>query len=149
MLDEYEINSSTLAVLPVDDETSKVLEEEGEYYVKRSAIDIIDNSCKYFGSSLKGRNEGTKNLIGGNYKLPVVIEESRSIIFFPTSSPRLEECAWISLNNLDNYFKLEKKGFVKFKNGSTLNSGISIFSLENQVLRASRLENVLRKRKIQ
>lgn len=149
MLQEYEINSSTLAVLPVDEGTSKILEEEGEYYVKRAAIDIIDDSCKYFGSSLKGRNEGTKNLIGGNYKLPVVIEESRNIIFFPTSSPRLDDCAWISLNNLDNYFKQDKKGFIKFKNGSILNAGISIFSLENQVLRASRLENVLRKRKCQ
>lgn len=149
MLDEYEINSSTLAVLPVDEGTSKILEEEGEYYVKRPAIQIIDDSCKYFGSSLKGRNEGTKNLIGGNYKLPVVVEESRNIIFFPTSSPRLIDCAWISLNNLDNYFKYDKNGFVKFKNGSTLNAGISIFSLENQILRASRLENVLRKRKVQ
>lgn len=149
MLNEYEINSSTLAVLPVDEETSKVLEEEGEYYVKRPVINIIDDSCKYFGSSLKGRNEGTKSLIGGNYKLPVVIEESRNIIFFPTSSPRLEDCAWISLNNLENYFNESRNGIVKFKNGSTLNVGISIFSLENQVLRASRLENVLRKRKVQ
>ena len=149
MLDQYEINSSTLAVLPVDEETSKVLEEEGEYYVKRPVINIIDDSCKYFGSSLKGRNEGTKSLIGGNYKLPVVIEESRNIIFFPTSSPRLEDCAWISLNNLENYFNESRNGIVKFKNGSTLNVGISIFSLENQVLRASRLENVLRKRKVQ
>lgn len=149
MLNEYEINSSTLAVLPVDSETSKVLEEEGEYYVKRPVISIIDDSCKYFGSSLKGRNEGTKSLIGGNYKLPVVIEESRNIIFFPTSSPRLEDCAWISLNNLENYFNESRNGIVKFKNGSTLNVGISIFSLENQVLRASRLENVLRKRKVQ
>ena len=149
MLEEYEINSSTLAVLPVDEETSKILEEEGEYYVKRATVDIIDDSCKYFGSSLKGRNEGTKTLIGGNYKLPVVIEETRNIIFFPTSSPRLEECAWISLNNLDNYFKKEKNGIIKFKNGLILDSGISIFSLENQVLRASRLENVLRRRKVQ
>jgi competence protein ComK len=149
MLDQYEINSSTLAILPVDDLTSKVLEEEAEYYVKKPTKDIIDDSCKYFGSSLKGRNEGTKSLIGGNYKLPVVIEETRDIIFFPTSSPLGEECAWISLNNLDDYKKQNKNSFVKFKNGSILNVDISIFSLENQILRASRLENVLRKRKVQ
>ena len=149
MLEQYEINSSTLAILPVDENNSKVMEEEAEYYVKRPVIDIIDDSCKYFGSSLKGRNDGTKSLIGGNYKLPVVIEESRNIIFFPTSSPRLGDCAWISLNNLDDYKKQSDKSIVKFKNGSILDVDISIFSLENQILRASRLENVLRRRKVQ
>ena len=86
-------------------------------------------------------------MIGGTYKLPIVIEESRDIIFFPTSSPRLNECCWISLNNLVDYEKADKYSLVRFKNGTVLNTDISIFSLENQVLRASRLENVLRKRK--
>ncbi len=147
MLDEYEINSSTLAIIPVDDCNSKVMEEECEYLVKQSAAEIIDNSCKFFGSSFKGRSEGTKSLIGGNYKLPIVIEESRDIIFFPTASPKLNECYWISLNNLVDYQKDNKCSLVRFKNGTILNIDISIFSLENQVLRASRLENVLRKRK--
>ena len=147
MLEQYEINSSTLAVLPVDETISKVLEEETEYIVNQPTMKIIDDSCKFFGSSFRGRSEGTKSLIGGNYKLPVVIEESRDIIFFPTASPRLRECAWISLNNLVDYQKNKQHSLVKFKNGSTLNVEISIFSLENQVLRASRLENVLRKRK--
>lgn len=148
MLEQYEINSGTLAVLPVDENNSKVMEEECEYIVKQSATKIIDNSCKFFGSSLRGRSEGTKNLIGGNYKLPIIIEESRDIIFFPTSSPRLDECVWISLNNLVDYQKNNNSSIVKFKNGTLLDIDISIFSLENQVLRASRLENVLRKRKI-
>ena len=148
MLDQYEINKSTLAVLPIDECSSRILEEEAEYIVNKSTTDVINDSCKYFGSSYKGRNEGTKSLIGGNYKLPILIEESREIIFFPTSSPKLEECAWISLNNLKNYKKNEKKSSVTFQNGFILNLDISIFSLENQVLRASRLENVLRKRRI-
>ena len=147
MLDQYESNKSTLAVLPIDECSSRILEEEAEYIVNKSTTDVINDSCKYFGSSYKGRNEGTKSLIGGNYKLPILIEESREIIFFPTSSPKLEDCAWISLNNLKNYKKNEKKSCVIFQNGFILNLDISIFSLENQVLRASRLENVLRKRR--
>lgn len=147
MLEQYEINSSTLAILPVDEFTSKVLEEEGEYIVNKPVMKIIDDSCKFFGSSFRGRSDGTKSLIGGNYKLPVVIEESRDIIFFPTSSPKLNECSWISLNNLTDYQKNNKQSIVKFKNGFVLDIDISIFSLQNQVLRASRLENVLRKRK--
>lgn len=147
MLDNYEINSGTLAIIPIDEFSSKILEEETEYVVKQSATKIIDNSCRFFGSSLKGRSEGTKSLIGGNYKLPVVVEESREIIFFPTSSPKLNECIWISLNNLSDYQKLDDNSVIKFKNGSILSVDISHYSLENQVLRASRLENVLRRRK--
>lgn len=147
MLKEYEINSSTLAIIPIDENSSKVMEEESEYVVNKSATSIIEDSCIYFGSTLKGRSEGTRNLIGGTYKVPIVIEESRDIIFFPTSSPKMEECCWISLNNLISYEKLDKQSVIKFKNGFILSTDMSYFSLENQILRASRLENVMRRRK--
>ena len=101
---DYEINSSTLAIISMNDSCCKVLEEEEEYIINKSAYDVIDNSCKYFGSSYKGRYEGTKSLLGMNYKLPIIIEESRNIIFFPTSSPKLNDCFWISLNNISDYF---------------------------------------------
>ena len=147
MLKEYEINSSTLAIIPIDENSSKVMEEESEYVVNKSATSIIEDSCIYFGSTLKGRSEGTRHLIGGTYKVPIVIEESRDIIFFPTSSPKMEECCWISLNNLISYEKLDKQSVIKFKNGFILSTDMSYFSLENQILRASRLENVMRRRK--
>lgn len=144
---DYEINSSTLAVISIDDTCCKVLEEAAEYIVNKPSYEVIDNSCKYFGSSYKGRYEGTKNLIGMNYKLPIIIEESRNIIFFPTSSPRLNECWWISLNNIVDYFVENNNVYIFFKNGSKLKVNISFFALENQILRASRLESVLRHRK--
>ena len=147
MKHEYEINNSTLAVISIDDTTCKVLEEEAEYTVNKSSYEIIDNSCKYFGSSYKGRYEGTKSLIGMNYKLPIIIEESRNIIFFPTSSPQLNECCWISLNKISDYVVENNNVYIFFKNGFKLKVNISFFTLENQILRASRLESVLRHRK--
>ena len=144
---DYEINNSTLAVISIDDKCCRVLEETAEYIVNKSSFEVIDNSCKYFGSSYRGRYEGTKNLIGMNYKLPIIIEESRNIIFFPTNSPRLKDCWWISLNNIKNYYIEDEKVYINFKNDFKLQVDISIFSLENQILRASRLESVLRSRK--
>ena len=143
----YEINNSTLAIIPIDENSSRVLEETEEYIVKKTPFEIIEDSCIYFGSNYKGRYEGTKKLIGMNYKLPIIIEESRNIIFFPTTSPKLFECIWISLNNLNNYFSENDISYINFKNGYNLKLNISQFALENQVLRASRLESVLRKRK--
>lgn len=148
MKENYEINSSTVAIVPVDSNISQVIELENSFLVNRSTSDIIDDSCKFFGSSYVGRHEGTRNLIGINYKSPIIIEESLELIFFPTVSPRMQNCTWISLNHIEDYKKLEFSSMVSFKNGKKLELEISYGSLENQILRATRLESILRKRKL-
>lgn len=147
MVPSYEINTSTLAIIPISKEVSKVIEEEDIITVLRNTTDIIDDSCKYFGSSYMGRHEGTKTLIGVNYKAPIVIEETRDIIFFPTSSPRFENCYWISLKKILRYKKEKGKTIIIFKNGYELPIEISIGSLENQILRSTLLESVLHSRR--
>lgn len=147
MVENYEINSSTLAIIPISKEISKVIEEDNVITVNKNTTDIIDDSCKYFGSSYLGRHEGTKNLIGINYKSPIVIEESKEIIFFPTSSPRFDNCYWISLKKILKYKKETGKTIVVFKNGFELPINISTGSLENQILRSTLLESVLRNRR--
>ena len=62
-------------------------------------MNIIENSCEYFGSSYLGRHEGTKKLIGITHKAPIIIEESKNLIYFPTTSPRLTDCVWIKYIN--------------------------------------------------
>lgn len=148
MINNYEINYETLAIIPIDYKKSKIIEKDNILIINKSTTEIVDDSCKYFGSSFIGRQEGTKNLIGVNYKTPIIIEESKEIIFFPTSSPRFDNCFWISLNNLENYTKIDNKTIVNFKNGQVLELNISYGSLENQILRATRLESMLRKRKL-
>ena len=147
MLDNYEINTSTLLIIPINKTTSKVVEKENTYIVNKKSTEIIDNSCRYFGSSLIGRLEGTKNLIGVNYKCPIVIEDALDIIFFPTSSPRFNNCFWISLNNIKDYQKNQKTCKLIFKNDFMINLNISYESLQNQIYRATLLESTLRKRK--
>ncbi len=143
----YEINNDTLAVIPISDYKSKVIEKENEYEINMTPMQIIENSCKYFGSSYQGRFFGTKSMIGVTHKSPIIIEETKEIIFFPTNSPRLYECAWISLNNVNKHIKKDNKTVVEFNSGYLLNLDISYGSLDNQILRASRLESMLRKRK--
>lgn len=146
-MDTYEINNSTLAIIPISKNCSKVIEKENNYIINNSTTEIIDHSCKFFGSSYTGRCEGTKSLVGFNYKSPIIIEESREIIFFPTSSPRFDNCSWISLNNIDKYIKKEDISSIYFKNGINIDFKISYSSLENQILRATMLESKLRQRK--
>jgi competence protein ComK len=144
----YEINSDTLAIIPITNYKSRVIERECSIEVEMTPMQIIDNSCKFFGSSYQGRFSGTKNLIGVSHKAPIIIEESREIIFFPTNSPRLYDCAWIALKNIDEYKRNSKFSTIIFNTGHLLDVNISYGSLDNQILRAARLESVLRKRKI-
>ena len=107
----------------------------------------MEHSCEYFGSSYEGRKEGTKKLLGITHKSPIIIEESRKIIFFPTSSPENQDCIWINLEKIDKYYKVDhKKSVIKFKNGELMEFDISIGSLTNQILRATRLKYVLEER---
>lgn len=146
MLNNYEINDDTLAIIPVDEKVSKVIENDDIIFVKKKTTQIIDNSCKYFGSSFIGRHEGTKNLIGINYKSPIVVEETNNLIFFPTSSPRFNNCEWVVLNKIKEYSKYNNLSKIIFNNNSELVINISIQALKNQILRATLLESTLRKR---
>lgn len=146
-MNSYEINNDTLAIIPIDNYQSKIIEKNNEFIVNMTPIKIIDNSCQFFGSSYQGRFMGTKKLIGVSHKAPIIIEETRNIIFFPTNSPRLYECIWISLRNLSNYLRDDNNSKVVFNNNKHLLLDISYGSLDNQILRAARLESVLRTRK--
>lgn len=144
-MNNYEINSNTLAIIPIKNNTSKVIEVNNEFYINNKPINIIDHSCKFFGSSYEGRHIGTMNMIGKSYKTPILIEETNNIIFFPTLSSKSDECCWISLNNLDNYVIDDINSIVIFKNGYKLNLNISYGSLENQILRSTLLDSIIRK----
>lgn len=147
MLENYEINSSTIAIIPINKNLSRIIEDENIYMIKKSTLEIIDESCKYFGSSYSGRHEGTKKLTGVNYKSPIIVEETRELIFLPTSSPRFDNCTWISLKKIEEFNKYQKTAKIIFKNGYELIVDISYGSLENQILRSTLLESVIRNRK--
>ena len=145
---EYEINEETLALISLENKT-KVFESERTFIVEKEVNKIMEDSCEYFGSSLSGRQKGTERLIGVSYKAPIIVEETKNIIFFPTASPRIKSCNWISLNNLERYYSKNNKLVLEFKNKQKIMLNISFGIIDNQILRATRLESVLRGRKIE
>jgi competence protein ComK len=144
---KYEINNDTQTILPVNYNSSKIIENGNQYIIEENPYSIIERSCEYFGSSYIGRKSGTKTLLGITHKAPIIVEESRGIIFFPTKSPDSSECVWINLGQVGKYYSVNKHtSAIEFKNGDILELDISIGSLTNQVLRASRLKIVLDER---
>lgn len=145
-MDSYEINKETCAVVSVNDKVSKVIENESEYYVNKNTYEVMEDSCQYYGSTCDGRIKGTKMILGSNYKVPIIVEESNELIFFPTESPNSNNCSWLSLNNVKKYEREEGFTKVTFNSGKQMIVKMSIASFENQLLRANRLGSVVRKR---
>lgn len=145
-IDSYEINKDTCAILNYNNEISQIIEKNQEYLLPKKTFEVMEDSCAYYGSSYDGRVKGTKMMLGCNYKLPIIVEESNDIIFFPTNGTSNEKCSWISLNHVLKYE--EYKGYTKvtFTEGKSIVLKISISSFEMQLLRATRLQNLLKKR---
>lgn len=146
-LDSYQINPKTLAIIPINKRQTKVFEDDMVLVVNKKTSKIIEENCEYFGSSFEGRKKGTMDLLGITHKAPILIEESNNIIFFPTSSPRLNDCGWISLNNLESNKAYDDESIIQFNNNIKLQVSVSNKTIENQVLRATRLESLLSKRR--
>lgn len=148
-MDNYEINEETIALMPLDEKNTQVYEVDNCFLVNKEANKIIEDSCEYFGSSYEGRKKGTTKLTGITHKVPIIVEESKNIIFFPIASPRLKDCAWISLNHIDSYKKDDIYSSVNFKNNKNLLLNVSYGSFDNQVLRATKLDSMFRNRKLE
>lgn len=142
----YEINEGTLAIL-AKNKKSLILEDDKKYVVDSLPFDVVDHSCKYFGSSYEGRKEGTKEILHINYKVPIVVDNSRNLIFFPTNSPLSDDCSWLSLKSIKS---IKEGSFnttdVIFNNGVSINIPVSKRTMDNQILRASRLDLIMRNR---
>ncbi len=147
-MNKYEINDKTVALYAMTNKT-RVYEEDRNFVVDAPANEIMEASCSYFGSSMEGRKKGTNSLIGVTYKAPIIVEESKDLIFFPTSSPKLKNCSWLRSDKINRFYYKNNRLVVEFKNGDKILLNISYEAINNQILRATRLECVLRDRKMQ
>ena len=143
----YEIDLSTLLLIGIDDLSTRVVTMEEDFICNKNSKDIVNDSCKFFGSNLRERINSTKRLVNISSKSPIIIEESRNILFFPLKSTR-EKCnIWISFNNLDKYEKENNYTILYFKNGKQIKLNFSYYIIDNQVTRSILLDYELNMRR--
>jgi len=147
-MDSYEINEDTVALVPKDDKHTIVYEVNDSFVVDKSTLKIMEDSCEYFGSSLEGRQVGTSKLMGFTHKVPVIIEESFDLIFFPTLSPKSHQCSWIAYSHVFKPDKFKDKTILELRNGKKILVDVSTAVIHNQLYRCSRLKDTLQQRKI-
>ncbi len=148
IIEEYEINSSTAIVMPMEYGTkifSRVYELEEETISPFKPFDLVKESCYGFGSNYEGRKAATKKLIGATHKVPIAI--SPLIYLFPTASPENPQCAWVAHDHVLDYKKGKINGttIVKFQNNRYILLHISTRSFENQLIRTMMLKSKLSK----
>ncbi len=141
MKEDYIISSETVVMMSVSNSCCKVFELEKEFLVNLSLEKILDNSCKYFGSSLEGRKESSKYHLKYDYKLPIIVDESRNILVFPTKSYKSINNYLIFINNIIDYEKTDDGIIVLGSNGKKYYIEESYGIFENQYLKSQKLLN--------
>ena len=127
----YEIDLSTLILIGIDEYTTKVITTEREF--------IIKESCKKI-----ERNKATNRLVKMASKTPIIVEETRNIIFFPLKSTREKNNIWISFNHLVKYTKDGQNAILKFDNNKEITIRFSYYIIDNQVTRNLILDYVVK-----
>ena len=72
------------------------------------------------------------NSISYYTKFPIIIEESRKIIFFPTTSIRTQQSSWIALNHIKD-IKLEDNKTINSDNKVSVDDLISEIDLSREI----------------
>ena len=144
---DYFINQDTLALIPLGKKKTIIYENHDCYIIDQKISKIMDSNCKYNGSSIEGRIKGTYTLTGFNYKAPIILSEDKDLVFFPTCSPRLKECSWINVNNINRVYEKEDKCLIEFLNDECLEIDSSFRIIQNQYLKSLSLKNAFKNRK--
>lgn len=145
---KYEISKGTLAIVPNEKESSVVYEDDDRYIIEEVPFKIMEESCKYFGSTYEGRKDSAKEILGAEYKVPIIIEDSDNLIVFPTTSPSSDDCIWLSLKRVKKFERVDSNNTrIIFDNNVELIVPCSFRTVENQISRASRLDLIMRNRK--
>ena len=143
----YEINLSTLMLIGIDSQSTRVVSYDDDFICPFSSKDIINNACKFFGSSINDCVKKTSRLLYISSKSPIIIEEFRNIIFFPLKSVK-EKCnIWISFSNLEKYEKNGTATMFYFKGGKKISLNFSYYIIDNQVTRSMMLYYEINKRR--
>lgn len=136
---DYEVNRTTMAVMPQTHEHyhAKVLEAEGDYYVKQPPMKLIKRACLEGGATYDGRRKAVAHHLGITQKIPLPLQPNESIYAFPTQAPTNFDCCWIFYNHLRRIAPDKNDSVITFYNGKQLRIPVSYYILEKQMQRTA------------
>lgn len=149
-IEEYEVNPFTMFIKPIvygSKIYSEIFEVEDEFLSPFKPLDIIRSSCEYYGCDYEGRRNGTKQLVGYAHKIPIAIDPTNRIFFFPTTSPNRQECIWISQEHVKKCIRINpQETLILFNNNQSYTFPVSCSSIMSQLERTAYLRTKLMQR---
>ena len=145
-MENYIINNKTIGLLKINNKTI-IFNVDKTKVINKSIRQVIDYSCKYYGSNLNGRICSAKYILGDKYKIPIVIDDFNKLILISLSSIRNNICLFLIFNKIVDY-SIENR-YLKIKCANNVNFYVKISKniFEKKLLKSLKLNNVLFERK--
>ncbi|RFU65200.1 competence protein ComK [Peribacillus glennii] len=100
----YLINQKTVLIASEFDnfgkELSRIIEGKKTFLVNRRPIQIIDETLKYYGSSLAGATQGSKAILGDKYNLPIAVNPRVFNILIPCKTSGKKGNLWLAYSHI-------------------------------------------------
>ncbi|MBO1511878.1 competence protein ComK [Metabacillus bambusae] len=137
------INENTMALIPkytkLAELHSTVFEKYKVENVSRSPLDIVEDSCDYYGSDLSGRINSAQKILKGQRMLPVIISEVNKYCMVPLCSPKNTNCIWLAYKHVIDIVPKGNHSIIIFSNQKKLKLEINRVVLEDKLNKGARL----------
>lgn len=135
---KYVLKHETVLFLPEYDVKGNLctigLENGKPFLVNMSPTALVDYNLRYYGSSLRGANEGSRMILGNSSMYPIVVNEMLDIYWFPSMSPNREACIWFAAHHIQDYKGTgKKKTKVLLSDKSTITIDVSVYSFDKKI----------------
>lgn len=147
----YIIHQDTMLLKPAFSEYNEPLvdiyETSGQLTIAGRSTNVVKESCRYYGSSLAGRQEGTKAVTGYTRQIPVAISPDWDLYLFPIGSPGNITCVWINYRHLE---KVDCDGpkhcILHLSNGERVPLDVNGGRINTQLYRTAHFKSKLSRR---
>lgn len=95
--------------------------------------EVLSTICLFHGATYDGRRRATTEILKVKQKVPILLSQKE--LLFPTTSPSLQQCAWINFYAIEQLEKDQNGSLITFIDGSTLIIPCSIRILKKQMQR--------------
>lgn len=136
--EKYRITKRTVAILPCFDvmkQSRIILEDGSEITTPLRPYQLLQLSCRQYSSSIEERIFVAKRVAGVKGKVPVVIDPMTGLVFFPTKSPKRDDCEWYAWSHVRDIavFDNVPHGIIVTQTGQTIQSNATAYVLKNQL----------------
>lgn len=127
-LKDYHVTNNTVALTEVyhPEFNTKIYDLTGIYYSKQTVKEILEKSCKLYGSSYRGRIDAIRNALPYWGRTPLMLSPERMLYAFPTKSPDDFTCRWIFPAHIHTHIMENNHLYVLFKNGMKVELNCSL-----------------------